>query len=172
MVGDTLWVLTQQRAQRISLFELDMENTRELNADRGLEFPPEPVHDLIVLLNRGTHLWSAIRSPSQAPVGLSFVRPAEWHESVAGSVHRLQVNGVSRICFKFSPQQHNEIVNRSAIDSFSFGPDCSDKLLARKYTVWVVNEKFQNSELQSSSGNNLAGPTNNHLIEINYNVVE
>ena len=39
VIGKTLWVLTEQRAQKIPVSELDMEATKKVNADRGIEFP-------------------------------------------------------------------------------------------------------------------------------------
>ncbi len=38
IVGQTLWVLTDQRARKMSMSDLDVEATRKLNADRGIEF--------------------------------------------------------------------------------------------------------------------------------------
>jgi len=38
MVGQTLWMLTEQRARKVSISDLDVEATRKLNADRGVEF--------------------------------------------------------------------------------------------------------------------------------------
>jgi len=38
MVGQTLWVVTEQRARKVSISDLDVEATRKLNADRGVEF--------------------------------------------------------------------------------------------------------------------------------------
>ena len=38
IVGQTLWMLTEQRARKMSMSELDVEATRKLNADRGVEF--------------------------------------------------------------------------------------------------------------------------------------
>ncbi len=39
LVGKTLWILTEQRAQKIPVSDLDMEETKRLNDDRGLTFP-------------------------------------------------------------------------------------------------------------------------------------
>jgi hypothetical protein len=39
LVGKTLWILTEQRAQKIPVSDLDMEATKRLNNDRGLTFP-------------------------------------------------------------------------------------------------------------------------------------
>jgi len=39
MVGNTLWVLTRERATKIPVSDLDMSATREVNADQGIEFP-------------------------------------------------------------------------------------------------------------------------------------
>src|SRR5215471_19931988 len=39
LVGDTLWILTEQRARKIPVSDLDMETTKSANAERGLEFP-------------------------------------------------------------------------------------------------------------------------------------
>ncbi len=38
IVGQTVWVLTEQRARKIPASDLDVEATRKLNADRGVEF--------------------------------------------------------------------------------------------------------------------------------------
>jgi hypothetical protein len=38
IVGQTLWLLTEQRARKASMSDLDVEATRKLNADRGVEF--------------------------------------------------------------------------------------------------------------------------------------
>ena len=38
IAGQTLWMLTEQRARRVSMSDLDVEATRKLNADRGVEF--------------------------------------------------------------------------------------------------------------------------------------
>jgi hypothetical protein len=38
IVGQTLWMLTEQRARRVPISDLDVEATRKLNADRGVEF--------------------------------------------------------------------------------------------------------------------------------------
>jgi hypothetical protein len=38
IVGQTLWMLTEQRARKVSMSDLDVEATRKLNADRGVEF--------------------------------------------------------------------------------------------------------------------------------------
>src|SRR5215831_17959814 len=39
MVGDTLWILTEQRARKIPVSDVDMETTKKENGQRGLEFP-------------------------------------------------------------------------------------------------------------------------------------
>jgi hypothetical protein len=39
MVGDTLWILTEQRARKIPVSDLDMETTKKENGERGLQFP-------------------------------------------------------------------------------------------------------------------------------------
>ena len=39
LVGDTLWILTEQRARKIAVSDLDMETTKNANVERGLEFP-------------------------------------------------------------------------------------------------------------------------------------
>jgi len=39
LVGDTLWILTEQRARKIPVSDLDMETTKKENGERGLEFP-------------------------------------------------------------------------------------------------------------------------------------
>jgi hypothetical protein len=38
IVGQTLWMLTEQRARKVAISDLDVEATRKLNADRGVEF--------------------------------------------------------------------------------------------------------------------------------------
>ncbi len=38
IVGQTVWVFTEQRARKIPVADLDVEATRKLNADRGVEF--------------------------------------------------------------------------------------------------------------------------------------
>jgi len=38
IVDQTLWMLTEQRARKMSMSDLDVEATRKLNADRGVEF--------------------------------------------------------------------------------------------------------------------------------------
>jgi hypothetical protein len=38
IVGQTIWVFTEQRARKIPVSDLDVEATRKLNADRGVEF--------------------------------------------------------------------------------------------------------------------------------------
>jgi hypothetical protein len=40
IVGQTLWVFTEQRAQKQLLSDLDVEATRKVNAGRGVEFRP------------------------------------------------------------------------------------------------------------------------------------
>jgi hypothetical protein len=37
IVGQTLWALTEQRARKLPLSDLDMEATKKVNADRGVE---------------------------------------------------------------------------------------------------------------------------------------
>ena len=39
VVGDTLWALTEERARRIPMADLDLNATIKANADRGIEFP-------------------------------------------------------------------------------------------------------------------------------------
>ena len=39
IVGKTLWVFTEQRAQKIQVSDLDVEATRRVNAERGVEIP-------------------------------------------------------------------------------------------------------------------------------------
>jgi len=39
VVGDTLWVLTEQHARKIPMSDLDMSATKKANEDQGLEFP-------------------------------------------------------------------------------------------------------------------------------------
>ena len=39
VVGDTLWILTEQRVRKIPVPDLDMETTKKENGERGLEFP-------------------------------------------------------------------------------------------------------------------------------------
>jgi len=38
IVGQALWVLTQQRARKIPVADLGKKTTKETNADRGVEF--------------------------------------------------------------------------------------------------------------------------------------
>jgi hypothetical protein len=38
IVDQTLWLLTEQRARKVSMSDLDVEATKKLNADRGVEF--------------------------------------------------------------------------------------------------------------------------------------
>jgi hypothetical protein len=38
IVGQTLWIFTEQRARKIPLSDLDMDATQEANAERGVEF--------------------------------------------------------------------------------------------------------------------------------------
>jgi hypothetical protein len=38
IVGQTLWVFTEQRARKVPISDLDVDATRKLNADRGVEF--------------------------------------------------------------------------------------------------------------------------------------
>jgi hypothetical protein len=38
LVGQTLWVFTVQRARKIPVSDLDLEATKEVNADRGVDF--------------------------------------------------------------------------------------------------------------------------------------
>jgi hypothetical protein len=38
VVGQTLWVFTVQRARKIRISDLDVEATKEVNADRGIDF--------------------------------------------------------------------------------------------------------------------------------------
>ena len=38
VVGQTLWVFTEQRAQKIPISDLDLEATKKMNADRSVEF--------------------------------------------------------------------------------------------------------------------------------------
>ena len=39
IVGQTLWVFTEQRARKIPVSDLDVEATKQVNADRGVEAP-------------------------------------------------------------------------------------------------------------------------------------
>ena len=39
IVGKTLWILSEQRAQKILLSELDLDATDKANAERGIDFP-------------------------------------------------------------------------------------------------------------------------------------
>ena len=39
LIGKTLWVLTEQRARRIPVSELDMDASKQLNDDHGIAFP-------------------------------------------------------------------------------------------------------------------------------------
>jgi hypothetical protein len=38
IVGQTVWMLTEQRARKVPMSDVDVEATRKLNADRGVEF--------------------------------------------------------------------------------------------------------------------------------------
>ena len=38
VVGQTLWLFTEQRARKIPVSDLDVETTKKVNADRGVEF--------------------------------------------------------------------------------------------------------------------------------------
>jgi hypothetical protein len=38
VVGQTLWVFTVQRPRKIRISDLDVEATKEVNADRGIDF--------------------------------------------------------------------------------------------------------------------------------------
>jgi hypothetical protein len=38
LVGQTLWVFTEQRARKIAVSDLDVESTKEVNAGRGVDF--------------------------------------------------------------------------------------------------------------------------------------
>ena len=38
IVGQTLWVFTEQRARKISVSDLNVEATKEVNAGRGVDF--------------------------------------------------------------------------------------------------------------------------------------
>jgi hypothetical protein len=38
IVGQILWMLTEERARKVPMSDLDVEATRKLNADRGVEF--------------------------------------------------------------------------------------------------------------------------------------
>ncbi len=42
IVGQTLWVFSEQRAQKIALMDLDMDATRKANDERGIDFPAAP----------------------------------------------------------------------------------------------------------------------------------
>jgi hypothetical protein len=42
IVGPTLWIFTEERAQKIALTQLDMEATRQANEERGIDFPAAP----------------------------------------------------------------------------------------------------------------------------------
>jgi hypothetical protein len=39
IVGQTLWVFTEQRARKIPISDLDVEATKKVNSDRGVEIP-------------------------------------------------------------------------------------------------------------------------------------
>ena len=39
VVGQTIWLFTEQRARKIPVSDLDVETTKKVNADRGVEFP-------------------------------------------------------------------------------------------------------------------------------------
>ena len=38
IVGKTLWVFTEQRARRIAVSDLDVEATKKVNGEHGVEF--------------------------------------------------------------------------------------------------------------------------------------
>jgi hypothetical protein len=38
IIGDTLWILSESRARKRPLADLDVENTKRTNAERGIEF--------------------------------------------------------------------------------------------------------------------------------------
>jgi len=42
IVGDTLWVLTDQRATKIALADLDLDQTIKINQEHGVYFPVDP----------------------------------------------------------------------------------------------------------------------------------
>lgn len=42
VVGQTLWIFTEQRAQKVALDSVDLDATRKANLDRGVEFPVTP----------------------------------------------------------------------------------------------------------------------------------
>jgi hypothetical protein len=44
VVGQTLWVFSEQRAQKISLSDLDLTATQKANAERGVDFTLPPSH--------------------------------------------------------------------------------------------------------------------------------
>jgi hypothetical protein len=38
IVGDTVWILSESRARKRPISDLDLEDTKKANADRGIEF--------------------------------------------------------------------------------------------------------------------------------------
>ncbi len=38
IVGQTLWIFSEQRARKVPLFSLDVDATAKANEERGLEF--------------------------------------------------------------------------------------------------------------------------------------
>ena len=40
IVGQTLWVFSEQRARKVPVSDLDVNATKKVNADRGVEFRP------------------------------------------------------------------------------------------------------------------------------------
>lgn len=40
VVGQTLWIFSEDRSQKVPLAQLDLEATRKANDERGIEFPP------------------------------------------------------------------------------------------------------------------------------------
>jgi len=42
IVGQTLWIFSEERAQKVPLAQLDLDATRKINDARGVEFMPVP----------------------------------------------------------------------------------------------------------------------------------
>ena len=42
VVGQTLWIFSEDRAQKVALTQLDLDATRKANEERGIDFLPQP----------------------------------------------------------------------------------------------------------------------------------
>jgi len=73
---------------------------------------------------------------------------------------------MSRIFLDLPTQDHDEIVNGPASYPSSSRPSGSDKLVAGKYEVGIVDQKLQNLELFGSGRYTSARSTDLHPIEI------